>query len=103
MALLLIEGRENVVDKKGPSRRDVGEMLEAEGSGLRALCVTPCVVIQLPCLRLHGALGLQEGGGRSLQGGLLDMEEGGRDLTSQKKSAQFQGSSTGPTAVQQEP
>lgn len=36
MALPLLEGRENGVATTGTSRRDVREMLEAEGSGLRA-------------------------------------------------------------------
>lgn len=47
LPLIEIEGRENVVDRKSPGCRDVPEMLEVEGSGLRAPCVTPCVVLQL--------------------------------------------------------
>lgn len=70
MALPLLEGRENGVAKTGTSPRDVREMLEAEDQASELPeCATRCVGIQLPRLCLHGALGLQEGGGRRLQGG----------------------------------
>lgn len=80
MTLPLIEGRKNVKDKRAPM---AGVWGHAGGGRLRPQlheCLTWCAVLQLPHLFAQSSWAVR-GGGRRLQGGLLDMEEGGRDLT----------------------